>query len=123
MNSADLLSMARSLGAESNRNLGSSRFLASTLLLRQSLENALDDFWSRTVPGLVNVSNRAQLIALPFYLDRELALRVQYAWYQLSGYCHHDAYELPAPAHELEICAAAIEGLIGAGESAEGSNF
>jgi hypothetical protein len=107
--------MARAASEESDRKLGGSPRLAAALLLRQALEAALDAFWSKTVPGMneKEVSSRAELISLPFYLEGgDLASRVRYTWYRLSTFCHHDAYELPPPKYELAECAATIQDLI-----------
>jgi hypothetical protein len=78
---------------------------ASALLAREALENALDDYWRRHVPGLEQCSMRAQLLCLPAYLcdggaDR-LAARTGYAWIRLSRACHQHVYELPPTATEL----------------------
>ena len=94
MSAGALVSDARGLAAVPDRKLGGTRPLAAALLLRQALEEALDDFWLGSQPGMENVSARAQLVSLPYYLDTELAGDVTYAWYRLSAICHHDAYEL-----------------------------
>lgn len=116
MSPITLTDMARQLATEPNRRLGASRLLASALLLRQALEDALDRHWSRTVPEMVNVSGRAQLISLPFYVDPQLAGAVNYAWSRLSAVCHHDAYELPPSLDELARLADIVESFERAGE-------
>jgi hypothetical protein len=116
MSSTTLTAMARQLAAEPNRKLGATRLLAAALLLRQALENALDGYWSRTVPEMVNVSGRAQLISLPFYVDPQLAGAVNFAWCRLSALCHHDAYELPPSLDELERLADIVESFERVGE-------
>jgi hypothetical protein len=108
--------MARQLATEPNRKLGATRLLAAALLLRQALEEALDQHWSRTVPEMVNVSGRAQLISLPFYVDPQLAGAVNFAWCRLSAVCHHDAYELPPSLDELERLADIVDSFERAGE-------
>ena len=76
---------------------------ATALLVRQALENALDDLWRLRAPGLERCSMKAQLLCLPAYLrgDDDLSARVSYAWSGLSRACHHHAYELPPAAVEL----------------------
>lgn len=115
MNPDALTTTARQLAAEPNRRLGATRLLAAALLLRQALEDALDQHWSRTVPEMRDVSGRAQLISLPFYLDPRLAGDVNFAWCRLSAACHHDAYELPPSPEELEHLADIVDKLAVAG--------
>jgi len=112
MTPEELLATTLDLLADTNRRLGASRQLAAALLVRQALEDALEAFWQRTMPGLEGTSGRAQLITLPFYLDATVAGRVAYAWYRLSGWCHHDAYELPPHADELKSVAEIVGDLI-----------
>jgi hypothetical protein len=106
--------MARRLANNENQKLGATRNLAAALLLRQALEDAMDELWERTVPGMKPLSTRAQLITLPFYTDPDLAAQIQFTWCQLSGACHHDSYELPPPLHEIEKAAETVERLVDA---------
>jgi hypothetical protein len=101
----DVLAAARRLAVIVDRRLGCSARTAAALLLRQELERLLDEHWQRVAPGLERCSMRAQLAALPFYLEPpELAGRVALAWQQLSALCHHDAYELaPLPSELLAL--------------------
>ena len=112
MTPGELLATARDLLADTNRRLGGSRRLAAALLVRQALEDAMEAFWRRTIPGLEQTSGRAQLVTLPFYLDAALAGRIAYAWNRLSGWCHHDAYELPPHSDELDSVAEIVGALI-----------
>lgn len=110
---AELVTCARGLACEPNRRLGATALLAGVLLLRQGLEDALDQFWRTTVPGMEMVSGRAQLISLGFYLDdSRLAADVTYAWHRLSDTCHHDAYELPPSLDEFGRLAEVVERLV-----------
>ena len=75
---------------------------AAAHLCRQALEASLDELWRGRVPGMEEVSTRAQLICLATYLkDHELAGRIAYTWSALSAACHHRAYELSPSASEL----------------------
>jgi hypothetical protein len=112
MKPQELVEIARKLATDQNRSLGSTRFLAAALLLRQALEDAIDSFWQTVLPAMKNVSARAQLITLPFYINPALAADVQFTWYQLSATCHHDAYDLPPPLHELMSAAVAVLQLV-----------
>ncbi len=88
-----------------DRRLGCSARIAAALLLRQELERLLGEYWAHVAPGLESCSMRAQLAALPFYLEPpELASRIALAWQQLSALCHHNAYELaPLPSQPLAV--------------------
>jgi hypothetical protein len=97
----DLLAEARAVASRPDRRLGTTRYVAAALLGRQALEEALEQFWQRTVPGVAGCSGRAQLITLQFFAEPELAGAVAYAWNRLSLACHHDAYELPPTHAEL----------------------
>ncbi|MDY7101253.1 MAG: hypothetical protein S0880_08700 [Actinomycetota bacterium] len=112
MSPRDLLDHARAIAEADDRALGQTRTVAAALLLRQALEESLDDVWERTVPALAGVNGRAQLISLPYYLqDADLSADVVYAWNRLSTICHHDAYELPPHADEVRAMAATVERL------------
>jgi hypothetical protein len=96
--------------------MGMTNDFSAALLLRQALERALDQFWLAKMPAMEALSWRVQLIALPFYAGvdgRNLAETVEYTWYRLSEFCHHDAYELPPPKHEIERAAITIEEFAG----------
>jgi hypothetical protein len=109
----ELLGVAEQLLSIPERRLGTTRFLAASLLLRQALEEALDGFWASKVPGMEEVSTRAQLVSLPFYLsDRALAGTVALAWHRLSAACHHHAYDLPPPLTELRDLAGTVKRLV-----------
>lgn len=112
MNPGELIVSARALADDMNRKLGASRYLGSALLVRQALEDTLDAYWRRSVPGLEDTSGRAQLVTLPFYLHPDLAGRVAYAWNRLSAWCHHDAYELPPHRDELASVINTVEELL-----------
>lgn len=108
----ELVEIARTLSRTSDRIMGTTYDFAAALLLRQALETALGNFWTGSLNAMGAMSWRVQLIALPFYAGGDgddLAERLAYTWYRLSAFCHHDAYELPPPKHEIETCAAVIE--------------
>lgn len=113
MTPGEVVAVTEELLAAPERRLGTTRFIAAALLLRQALEAALDSFWTTTVPGMEQVSTRAQLVSLPFYLpDQALAGAVALAWYRLSAVCHHHAYDLPPPVEELRDLAATVAQLV-----------
>jgi hypothetical protein len=74
---------------------------ACTWLIRLALEHALDDFWQRCRPDVVDVSRRAQLLALTRTVDADLGLRCTQLWHALSRAAHHHAYELSPTSAEL----------------------
>lgn len=85
---------------------------AVPVLLRQSLEESLDALWRRWAPGMEEAPRRAQLAALPEYLnDRKLAEDVAYVWWALSRACHAHPYELGPTAGELNGWAAVAHGI------------
>ncbi len=85
----------------------------AALLGRQALEHSLTQFWLSTKPGVEQATMRAQLLCLPEYADPDLARRVRYAWHALSGACHHQAYDLPPVASELQGWLDEVEVLAG----------
>jgi hypothetical protein len=113
VSAGDLVAMAEALMRKAPLSLGGTRYVATALLLRQALEETLDTWWAfKGTPDMARVSARAQLIALPFYLDEELAASVTYAWYRLSDWCHHDAYELVPDPSELAAVAETVGRLV-----------
>jgi hypothetical protein len=86
---------------------------AVALLGRQALEQGLDDFWRAVAPRVGEASRHAQLLCLgAFESDEELVSGVRHAWHGLSRACHHQVYELPPAAAELERWLDAVERLI-----------
>lgn len=76
---------------------------AAALCARRALEEALDQLWRVRAPGLEDASTRAQLVALPAYVnDDVLAGDVAFTWNALSEACHHHDYELAPTAGELD---------------------
>jgi hypothetical protein len=76
---------------------------AAALLGRQALEQGLDDFWRARAPRVRDASRHAQLLCLGAYIpDEVLVSGVRHAWHGLSRACHHQVYELPPTAAELD---------------------
>ena len=99
----ELVDAAQSVSEIPDRTLGASRYLGAVFLLRQALEDALDQYWAATEPGLDKCAGRIQMISLPAYLDDESAARdVVYCWNRLSNSSHHHAYELPPSKQEFD---------------------
>lgn len=74
---------------------------ACALLARRAIEEALAAVWSRRSVEMTDVPWRAQLLALPRYVDPTVARRIHYTYFALSRACHHQAYDLPPTATEL----------------------
>ena len=76
---------------------------AAALLARQALEDALDQLWANTFPGVEQASRFTQLACLGQTLgDEVLVADVRRAWTSLSRACHHHHYELGPTAAELD---------------------
>ena len=113
MDSQAMVSAARDLLQRPDSRTAGIWPRATALLVRQALENALDDLWRRRAPGLEKCSMKAQLLCLPAFLrDDDLAARVSYAWTGLSRACHHHAYELPPAAVELSVWIETVDQLV-----------
>ena len=74
---------------------------ACAWLIRLALEQSLDEFWQRTLPGVAACSMRAQLLLLPRYAGEETAAQARDAWFGLAPAAHHHAYDLAPTAAEL----------------------
>jgi len=74
---------------------------ACAWLTRLALEQALDEYWARTLPEAVNCGVRPQLLMLPRYAGAATAAQAAEAWYGLSRATHHHAYDLAPTAAEL----------------------
>jgi hypothetical protein len=111
----DLLSIARNLAVDEAHRWGMSRTTAAALLVRQALEEALDAFWRRAMPGLEDCSGRSQMIALPFFVESPLAEDVIYAWYRLSSACHAGSYVLGPSLGDIERYSSVVRKLQDAG--------
>ena len=109
----DLLRTAREVLSRSDTGLTGVWPRATAHLCRQALELALEEFWKKRMPGLVNTNLRTQLICLPLYMkDEELARAVAYTWAALSTACHHHIYELAPAASELKAWADTVEAML-----------
>ncbi len=70
----------------------------------------MKQLWQREAPGMERCSIRAQLLALPRYLDDEdLARSAVATWWSLTRACHHHAYELPPTESELARWMSSVE--------------
>lgn len=82
-------------------------------LLRLAIEHAVCELWTERQLELVSCSMRAQLLALPKFVDIETAHTAADLWYSLSRVAHHRDYELSPTVAELrdwhrsasEVCA------------------
>ncbi|MCY3661624.1 MAG: hypothetical protein OXH28_02215 [bacterium] len=107
-----LIDLARSMIQNQDPELVGIWPRAAAILARQAFEISLDRFWLAVAPGVENASAHAQLTCLADYIDSELASRVRYIWHGLSIACHHQAYELPPNAQELEGWLTDIDALV-----------
>jgi hypothetical protein len=115
-NSMQFLQQARALiraPEAGHADLGGTWPRAVALLARQALEQGLDDFWSACAPRVRGASRRSQLLCLGAYLhDDGVVSGVRYAWHGLSRACHHQVYELPPTATELDRWLDAVDALL-----------
>jgi hypothetical protein len=82
----------------------------SALLVRQSLEDVLEEFWAEQAPPMCRVSARSQLIGLNGYQSVAVLARPLYAaWSGLSRACHHRSYDGAPAAGELAHWIADVE--------------
>ncbi len=85
----------------------------AAFLCRQALEEALDRYWARELPGVERASRRTQISCLaPVLGDPDLAYDVATAWYALTRACHHHPYELAPTTAELAHWAAQVRTLV-----------
>lgn len=74
----------------------------ATVLARQAIEQAMEDFWLLRESGVNQSSARVRLLCLREYLsDEELARDVAYAFHALSRLCHHHPCELAPTERDL----------------------
>jgi hypothetical protein len=115
-NSMQFLLQARALmraPEAGHADLGGTWPRAVALLARQALEQGLDDFWGARAPRVREASRHAQMLCLGAYLqDDGVVSGVRYAWHGLSRACHHQVYELPPTATELERWLDAVDALV-----------
>jgi hypothetical protein len=74
---------------------------ACAWLTRLALEQALDQYWSRTLPEAAKCGMRPQLLLLPRYAGQRTADKARDAWFGLARATHHHAYDLAPTAPEL----------------------
>lgn len=75
---------------------------AAATLIRQSLESALDHFWRRKAPAMLEACARDRWVCLPFFLgDRPEARAAYFSWSALSEACHHRRYDVGLTQEEL----------------------
>lgn len=116
MSPRELCAAARGLLSEPSAETVGLWPRASAVLARQALEDQMTIVLTKWVPGVERSPARTKLICLRQHLeDRELAERINHAWWALTGACHHRSYELPPAAVELEKWIEDVEALVGAG--------
>lgn len=82
----------------------------AAVLIRQAIEQTLDVYWARRVPGMQDASMKEQWLALPAYLGRDPVVgQAEYAWAALSEACHQRGYDVGLTEAELqELLATAV---------------
>ncbi len=89
-----LLDVARQLCASPTWSAQPWTTRAVALLVRQSLEMWLVQYWDATAPGVAVASRKAQLLLLNADLPEEAAAHAHATWSQLSHACHHRVFDL-----------------------------
>lgn len=93
---------------------------AVAFLARQALEEALGEYWDRTLLGMRQTTYRTQLTCFRTVgNDRDLGEEVAVAWAFLTRACHHHPYELAPTASELENWLRTVERLVARIQSAD----
>jgi hypothetical protein len=83
---------------------------AAALLIRQALEEAVDDYWRAHQLPLDSLPTQAQLVCLRMMsTDGVRPLQLNQAWGALSRACHHHPYELAPTAEELSAWIETVE--------------
>ena len=83
---------------------------AAALLIRQALEEAVDDYWRVRQFPLDSLPTQVQLVCLRMLsADRTQPVQLHEAWGALSRACHHHPYELSPTAGELATWIEVVE--------------
>lgn len=101
MNPTRRLQLADALLIGSGPNIAGAWSRGSAWSIRLAIEQALRDLWDETVPELNECSMRAQLLALPKFVEDTVAADMAELWYTLSRAAHHHDYELSPTVSEL----------------------
>jgi hypothetical protein len=99
----ELLSVARQLCASPSWSTQPWSTRAVALLVRQSVEMWLIEYWDATAPAVAGASRKAQLLLLNANLPEDAAAEAHATWSQLSHACHHRVFDLePTTAQALQ---------------------
>lgn len=101
MNPTRRLQLAEALLTGSGPDIAGAWARATAWSIRLAIEQALRQLWDETVPELSGCSMRAQLLALPKFVEDTVAADVSELWHTLSRAAHHHDYELAPTAVEL----------------------
>lgn len=97
-----VLQLARDLLTRSDPSSAGLWPRATALLIRQALEEAVDEYWRARQLPLDSLPTQAQLVCMRMMTaDGTLPARLHEAWGALSRACHHHPYELAPTAAEL----------------------
>ncbi len=91
---AQLLDVARRLCASADWSVLPWSTRAVALLVRQSVETWLGEYWAFTSPAMTRSSRRVQFLLLHDRLPSEAVAEAHATWSQLSHACHHRAFDL-----------------------------
>lgn len=91
---AELLDVARRLCASVQWSTTAWATRAVALLVRQSVEMRLAQYWEVTSPSVGRVSRRTQFLLLHDRLSSAQVADAHAAWSQLSHACHHRVFDL-----------------------------
>lgn len=87
---------------------GSSARLAA-FLARQEVESLIDERCRELTGGdATGATMRSRIVVLTALDETDTSRVLAAAWYELSGYCHHHAYELSPTASQVRGVVAAV---------------
>ncbi len=91
---AQLLEIARRLCVSTEWSTLPWSTRAVALLVRQSVETWLGEYWAFTSPVMTTVPRRAQFLMLHDRLPAAAVAEAHGTWSQLSHACHHRVFDL-----------------------------
>jgi hypothetical protein len=91
---AELLEVARRLCGSVQWSTTAWATRAVALLVRQSVEMRLTQFWEVASPGVALVARRTQFLLLHDRLPSAAVAEAHATWSQLSHACHHRVFDL-----------------------------
>ena len=115
MTPTELLATAHRLTDEPDSGTAGLWSRAAAVLLRQALEGAVCEMWTRRAPRVVQVPWSTQFLCLrEFISDTQLADEATSTWAALSVACHHRGYSVGPSAGDLRTWADTITRVVDA---------